>query len=173
MRNISQLTFLLFLLTSCLSLNQPILSDLTRSEKNEYFQTYHIVSSDRLSQDLINAIESSISIKMDALGYKSSSILPDLQIHYDIYQDKFTTQYLISPYSEEHSQPRKEILKKVKLKHGSIYISLFNKDGQYVVWRGFTDGHSLNPRIVKSKAYEIMDHYQVYAASGEQMITAR
>ena len=173
MKKISILTFSFALLTSCLSLNHPILSDLGKSEKEPYFQTYHITANNKLPQELANSIESAIGTKMNALGYEPSQSIPDLHIHYDIYEDNFTTLSPVTQNFENVAQNKNDKLKKIKLKHGSIYISLFNKEDQYVVWRGFSDGHSLNPRIVKSKAYEIMDHYQLFAASDEQLITAK
>ena len=160
------------LLTGCLSLNQPIISEYTQTVETSHFQTYFISSNKALPNALAKLIESAIHIKMNALGYESSEILPDLEIHYEIYEDKFTTPYLIGGNSEDVSQHEKKKLKKIKLKHGSIYVSLFNKKNQYVVWRGFSDGHSSNPRIVKSLTYRIMDHYDVLASS-ENKIASR
>lgn len=162
----------ILLLTNCIGLNPPIVSDTALPGESHDFETYYIAANSELSPELSNSIESVIRSKMNALGYKSSINAPDLHIHYTIYEDNFTTLSPIAQSMESASLNKKDKLKKIKCKHGSIYISLYNKENNYVVWRGFTDGHSLNPRIVKSKAYEVMDHYQLFASAGDPLLTA-
>ena len=107
---------------------------------------------------------------MRALGYTQTTQNPDLLVNYTIYQDRFSTSLL-----ETYQASDKEIhsrLRKHKLNHGSIYVSLFCNQSRQVVWRGFSNGYSANPRIVKAKTYEIMDHYDVLATP-EEMVSAK
>lgn len=165
---------IIFLLTlnGCISLNQPVLSDATLTDTGIHFQTYYITANRELPPDLSYSIESAIGTKMSALGYRLSNDVPDLYIYYDIYEDGFTTLSPITQNLDNVALNKKDKLRKYKLKRGAIYISLFNKDAQQVIWRGISDGYSLNPRIVRAKAFEIMDQYRLMAAPGH-MITAR
>ena len=162
--------FAYLLLSSCVNLNKSILSDSTPPNLPHYYQTYYVSPNTDIPQELSNSIASAISVKMNAMGYDHDDKTPDLQIFYTIYDDDFTT---LVPGTEDEKIIGKSVqLRPVRFKEGAIYISLYDKENDQIVWRGFSDGYTANPRMVKAKAFEMMDRYGLPAAT-ERMITAR
>ena len=156
----------------CVNLQKPIFSDASNQEIDHNYKTYHIIQNAQLPEKLAYSIESVINVKLDALGYQKSKEEPDLIINYQIYKDNFSTSALVVQGVENASSKKQTELRTIKFKHGSIYITFFNKESKEVVWRGFSDGFSMNPRIVKAKSYEIMSHYNVIAPT-ETLVTVR
>ena len=150
--------FAFVLLSGCLSLNKSILSDSEPDNNSSLYHTYFISSNNELPPELSISLESVISSRLDALGYHQSNETPDLLINYKIYEHSFSTSILEVLQTKEMGNESK--LRRYKFKNGAIYITFFSKKLRRVVWRGFIDGSSLNPRIVKAKTYEIMDHYK-------------
>lgn len=159
------------LLTSCISLNERVLGDSLLDNSKAYYLTYNIYTSEELPSELTHSIESAINTKMKALGYQESSEIPDLNIFYKVYTDDFNPMVPFIENLDDSIFSRNDKMKRLELKRGSIYIVFFNKVEQKIVWRGFSDGSSINPRIVKAKTSAIMDHFKIFAVP-QKLISA-
>lgn len=173
MKNPITLTLIFTLVSGCISLHQSSFSDYTLDKSEEHFNSYYISSNEQLSPELKSTFESVVQTKMNALGYIQSDKHPDLTIHYQIYDSTIKIHApVILMYESESEQPEKTRYQEMKLKNGAIYISMYNKEKDQIVWRGYTNGFSKTPRIVKAKAFEILDQFTILAEPKEVVASA-
>ncbi|MEM6831239.1 MAG: DUF4136 domain-containing protein [Bacteroidota bacterium] len=160
---------LAFFMVGCINMkNNPTVNYKITDELLEA-QTYLILSSGEVNEPTRYAIESSIRSRFDALGYESGFATSELIILYTVYEKDFNlvtwSQTNMNLY-EEGGLPAPRANKR-KLKAGTLYISIFDRVNQEVVWRGYTNNRSNNrtnnPLSTKANVYRLLDEFTVIA----------
>lgn len=158
-----------FLLVGCFgtretsSVNYKITSSLLDAK------TYQILSTGDLEEPTMYAVESSIQTRLNALGYKSAITTSDLIILYTVYNEDFSLitwnqTNMNSNRGNNLSSPRP---KKKKLKAGTLYISIYDRSNQEVVWRGYTNNYRNTPLAIKAKVYRLLDEFTIIARQNQ------
>ncbi len=170
------LSFSTLLLTGCLNYgNYRVESDYSYAGKFNDYKSFNFF--DELIQDttrrnviLANAIRSRLNLQ----GYKLTNRNPNLLVSYKIFfgdmQFKGYEQPDIVYWSKNGDEDEEYDAVKYKLREGTLLISLYDRDGETVVWQGYASGvfgmgevNASDERYLKRLVRSIFDQFKFVA----------